>query len=93
MLPDAAQTRQPAKAVELTLVESGSQITGTLRIAAGEARPIEAATFRDGKLTFAVRTPELMTVRLNLSGDQFEGRMTSSSGQLQNIGLRKQSGQ
>jgi hypothetical protein len=90
MFPDSAQTRQPAKAVELNLVQDGSQITGTFTLAAGKSLSVEFGTLREGKLTFALHMPELVTVQLDFAGERLEGRMTWSTGQLQFIGVHRQ---
>jgi hypothetical protein len=89
MFPDSPQTRQPGKAVELNLVQNGSQVKGTFSLAAGKPLPIEAGTLRDGKLTFALHMPDLVTVQLNQEGERLEGRMTSSQGELQYIGVQR----
>ena len=83
---------QPLPA-SLTLVQSGSTITGTF--SEEDSAPIHIVAGqvdRDGRITFGFRNAQnfLVTAILRKNGDWIRGRMTTSTATVRNIALKKQ---
>ena len=73
---------------QLTLVQAGSQISGTLKIGNGKILPLSSGTVSGSQITFAVGNGGSGT--LTVSGASAQGRLTSSTGQVLDIVFNKQ---
>jgi hypothetical protein len=89
---DGARVERSAPA-NLSIVQSGSIITGTFTGEESRAVKIESGRIgENGKITFWLRDSQnfLFTAQLTASGGWIRGRITSSTGRLINVALKKQ---
>jgi hypothetical protein len=83
---------QPTPA-SLSIVQNGSTFTGTFTGEESRSARIESGRIdEDGKITFWLRDSQnyLFTAQLKVTGDWIRGRMTSSTGRVMNVALKKQ---
>ena len=93
---DGFPVARPAPA-SLIVTRNGADITGGYsgEYTGGEARSSRIEGLRlgeDGRITFWLRDSQnyLVTAHLAVSGDWIRGRMTTSTGRVMNIALKKQ---
>ena len=72
--------------VQMTLVQAGSSLSGTLKIGNGKILKITAGSVAGNTLTFALANG---TATLNVVGNQLQGRLTSSRGQIMDLAVTK----
>lgn len=72
---------------QLTLLQAGSTVSGTLKIGNGPILPLSSGTASGTQITFAVGSG---TGRLTLNGSQLQGKLTSSKGEVFDIVFTKQ---
>jgi|GEM_PF-6917124 len=74
---------------QLTLNQSGTSLSGTIKIGNGKPTPISAGTVSGSQLTFAIGNGS-GTANLTQNGTQLKGRLTSSKGDIFDIVFSKQ---
>ena len=76
----------PATA-QLTLLQSGSTVTGTLKLGGGAVVPISSGTVSNNQITFAADNG---TATLVANGTQLTGKYTTSTGDVLDVVFTKQ---
>ena len=71
---------------QLTLLQAGSSVTGTLKIGNGKPIPITSGTASGNQITFAVSGG---TGTLTQNGSSLQGRLTSSQGKIFDVVFNK----
>ena len=72
---------------QMTLLQAGSSVSGTLQIGNGKPMPISAGTVSGNQITFVVTGG---TGRLTQNGAQLSGKLTSGTGEVFDIVFSKQ---
>jgi hypothetical protein len=76
---------------QLTLIQSGSSLQGTLKVDNGQPMRINVGSVSDGKISFGVHMQATqITGQLSDNNGQLTGRLTSSSGQVFAVTFIKQ---
>ena len=68
---------------QLTLLQAGSSLTGTLKLGNGKPIPITSGTVSAGSITFAVGSGG--TGKLTEQGGKLAGKLTSSTGKVYDV--------
>lgn len=80
-------------AVQLTVAQKGPALDGVFTVAESKPVKIEAGRIGEsGKITFWLRDAQnfLVTAQLTLDGEWLRGRLTSSTGRVMNVALRRE---
>jgi hypothetical protein len=75
--------------VQITLIQAGTSLTGTLKIGNSKPIPIVSGTASGGSLTFATAGKVQSTAQLTANGNELAGRMTTSVGAVYAVALAK----
>ena len=84
---ESAKYGSVPQTAQMTLLQAGSSVTGTLKIGNGSIMKIASGAVSGSTVTFAVGRG---TGTLTQSGAQLSGRLTSSQGQILDIVFTKQ---
>src|ERR1039457_3104717 len=85
---ESAKYGSVPQTAQMTLLQAGSSVSGTLKIGNGSILKIASGTVSGSTITFAVGTGG--TATLTQSGSQLQGKLTSSKGQILDIVFTKQ---
>ncbi len=85
---ESAKYGSVPQTAQMTLLQAGSSVTGTLKIGNGSIMKIASGAVSGSTITFAVGKGGTGT--LTQSGAQLSGRLTSSQGQILDIVFTKQ---
>ena len=82
----------PQAGVVLEIAQNGSELTGQYAAPGDKPARIEGARIEDGRIVYWYRDSRnmLFTAALRISGDWMLGRVTSATGGVTNIALKKQ---
>ena len=72
---------------QMTLLQAGSAVSGTLKVGNGTPMPISVGTVSGNQITFVVKGG---TGRLTQNGAQLSGKLTSPAGEVFDIVFTKQ---
>jgi hypothetical protein len=75
--------------LQITLIQAGESLTGTLKVGNSRPVPIISGTVSGSSLTFATGGKTQSTGQLSASGTQLTGRVTSSTGAVYEVALKK----
>lgn len=76
--------------VQMTLLQAGTSLKGTLKVGNNTPFPISSGTVSGTALTFSARTgPTQVTAQLSVTGAQLTGRMTLSDGTVYSVVFTK----
>jgi hypothetical protein len=85
---ESAKYGSVPQTAQLTLLQAGSSVSGTMKIGNGPILKIASGTVSGSTITFAVGAGGAAT--LTQSGAQLQGRLTSSKGEILDIVFTKQ---
>jgi hypothetical protein len=89
----AQSTRYPGGVpykVQVTLLQAGTSLTGTFKVGNGKPVPIVSGTVSGTSITFATGNKAQTTAQLTAAGNELTGKMTSSTGAVYQIAIKKQ---
>jgi hypothetical protein len=84
---ESAKYGSVPQTAQMTLLQAGSSVSGTLKIGNGPIQKIASGTVSGSTITFAVSGG---TATLTQSGGQLQGKLTSSRGQILDVVFTKQ---
>ena len=74
---------------QLTLVQAGSSVSGTLKMGNDQVLPITSGTVSGSQITFVVNSGA-RTANLTQNGTQLQGTITSSTGEVYDVVFTKE---
>jgi len=83
---ESAKYGSVPQTAQMTLLQAGSSLSGTLKIGNGPIMTITAGSVSGNAITFAVTGG---TASLTATGSQLQGKLTSSQGQILDIVFTK----
>jgi len=75
--------------LQITLIQAGESLTGTLKVGNSKPVPIISGTVSGTSLTFATGGKSQSTAQLSAKAGQLTGRVTSSTGVVYEVALTK----